>query len=802
MNSEELFSAIEANNAPANNHHNNLNSSNINNPIFQSSDDTELTDRRERLIILLLQQVCALSDPTHRSFIEHCIKLHQLGIINNLNFLQKDWLPNPNKLLSIVPLKKSISANSDAAVMARSSKKKSLLTNSAKSATTTLIELVASDSSSRSSSHSYAQKFIDSSLPNLDLVNGGEEILTPGSSIPSVLASIEGKANGPNDNMHSNSPAPDDLFESELSAFVRSLNQSSSRYSSDFIELERIGAGGFGSVYKALSKIDSCVYAVKKIIFNHSGFTPVEQRKIFREVRCLAKLNDRNIVRYFNAWLEPVWEGNQAVGAPPGNTSDESANNGLVLANKGRGLLREESCSDPVTASVSFGEATGDVRRKSLVLGENSANSSSFPYDFRSEFPENSEASSANHSFDQSHADRSENQRSQPIEITKPQLIKQQTPCFIEIMSNSPSLSNKLPSNPPGTTENISKPSPNAVELLSRSDFHSFASSNLRYKLCLYIQTQFCMGQTLLQYINQPSRASSSAVNMRIFAQIISALAHAHKLDIIHRDLKPANLFITTRSDINAQDIAELQRKGANFIDLSEVFVIKLGDFGLAVENIENQGNQRDLGGNKQGNGKVAVGTRSYAAPEQLCGAQSSAASDIYSAGIILFELYNKFGTQMERLQALSALRKGELSSGFVSKWPQESRIILSMCQDRPNQRPTAYELLNDSFVLQFAPKPRVIAPAENSTAPNPQANLLQLTYDAAKGSQESKTAENSNNSNELAMNRSFSSDHLNFNQFTKMQLIEKLQVAHKTIRQQDLIISDLSKQLTRPSDS
>src|SRR4051812_30268451 len=63
--------------------------------------DALIMDRRQRLILMLLQKVCSYSDPTPKLFLTNVVKLHELGVLSNLNFLQNDWLPNPNRLLSI-----------------------------------------------------------------------------------------------------------------------------------------------------------------------------------------------------------------------------------------------------------------------------------------------------------------------------------------------------------------------------------------------------------------------------------------------------------------------------------------------------------------------------------------------------------------------------------------------------------------------------------------------------------------------------------------------------------------------------
>ncbi|KYR00316.1 putative protein serine/threonine kinase [Tieghemostelium lacteum] len=75
-----------------------------------------------------------------------------------------------------------------------------------------------------------------------------------------------------------------------------------SRYEEDFCEVEKVGKGGYGSVYKVQNKLDGLYYALKKIPFKNT--TQVFLDKVLREVKTLASLNHRNIVRYHSAWLE------------------------------------------------------------------------------------------------------------------------------------------------------------------------------------------------------------------------------------------------------------------------------------------------------------------------------------------------------------------------------------------------------------------------------------------------------------------------------------------------------------------
>lgn len=71
------------------------------------------------------------------------------------------------------------------------------------------------------------------------------------------------------------------------------------------------------------------------------------------------------------------------------------------------------------------------------------------------------------------------------------------------------------------------------------------------------------------------------------------------------------------------------------------------------------------------------LGTMFYAAPEQkLSHGKYTAMVDIYSLGIVLFELYHKFQTYMERVEVLTNLQKGIVPSDFANQYPEIVRAF------------------------------------------------------------------------------------------------------------------------------
>ncbi|KAA8496457.1 putative serine/threonine-protein kinase ifkC [Porphyridium purpureum] len=89
------------------------------------------------------------------------------------------------------------------------------------------------------------------------------------------------------------------------SASLATSFQISSRFKDDFLVLQKLGAGGFGSVVKARNRLDGRVYAIKRIPLTEAE---LNDRTILREVMTLARLTHPNIVRYHQAWLERLDE--------------------------------------------------------------------------------------------------------------------------------------------------------------------------------------------------------------------------------------------------------------------------------------------------------------------------------------------------------------------------------------------------------------------------------------------------------------------------------------------------------------
>jgi hypothetical protein len=150
----------------------------------------------------------------------------------------------------------------------------------------------------------------------------------------------------------------------------------------------------------------------------------------------------------------------------------------------------------------------------------------------------------------------------------------------------------------------------------ARAEREALAARRLRHDRCVraydvghdsshvYIAYEYVAGRTLREAIR--AGAISDREGVEVAAQVLDALAHAHRAGIVHRDVKPANILV--------EDTDELS--------------VRLLDFGLA---------QFDGADTLTAVGDVP-GTLAYIAPERLAGSDASPQSDVWSVGVLLWE--------------------------------------------------------------------------------------------------------------------------------------------------------------------
>ncbi|KAJ8068821.1 hypothetical protein OCU04_002513 [Sclerotinia nivalis] len=195
------------------------------------------------------------------------------------------------------------------------------------------------------------------------------------------------------------------------------------------------------------------------------------------------------------------------------------------------------------------------------------------------------------------------------------------------------------------------------------------------FKTILYISMEYCEKRTLRDLIRRGLYENNEEI-WRLFRQILEGLAHIHSLNFVHRDLKPENIFIDGASNVKIGDLGLATRGQYSAVDKSSASAMQ---------------NSGDL--------TRSIGTFSYIAPEirsAVSGGPYTGKVDMYSLGVIFFEMCYTPLVGMERAQVIDGLRKETVLPANFDKVGKavQGDIILSLLNHNPKERPSSSELL------------------------------------------------------------------------------------------------------------
>ena len=184
-----------------------------------------------------------------------------------------------------------------------------------------------------------------------------------------------------------------------------------------------------------------------------------------------------------------------------------------------------------------------------------------------------------------------------------------------------------------------------------------------------YIVMELLEGSTLRDVLAKESPLETARA-VSLMLQISGAVAAAHDAGIIHRDLKPANIFVVQRPDVPA--------------------AVKVLDFGIAKIAVETIDEDDPKTLTYMG---AMIGTPRYMSPEQCIGKELTPAADVYSLGVILYEmLTGKMPFNGSTPLAIAVkhatqapLRPREIISSIPAALEE---VVLHALEKRPENRP------------------------------------------------------------------------------------------------------------------
>uniref|UniRef100_F6QTD0 Eukaryotic translation initiation factor 2-alpha kinase 3 n=1 Tax=Monodelphis domestica TaxID=13616 RepID=F6QTD0_MONDO len=487
-----------------------------------------------------------------------------------------------------------------------------------------------------------------------------------------------------------------------------------SRYLTDFEPIQCMGRGGFGVVFEARNKVDDCNYAIKRIRLPNRELA---REKVMREVKALAKLEHPGIVRYFNAWLEAppekwqekmdeLWLKDESTDWPLSSPSLMEAPSvkirrmdpfstkehiEIIAPSPQRrksfsvgisyGQESSESRFSPLEFSVtsngdvsSSADPAVNLRDSCLTdcgVGDDTMDGNDEGHSFElcpSEglpYRRSKDRTSSSIVFEDSGCDNTASKELRPVALRNGSQCAAQKLAQIQQSDWKFSSASPLSVSPPRPTTLSLDLTKNAAEKLQPSS----------PKVYLYIQMQLCRKENLKDWMNRRCALEDRerAVCLHIFLQIAEAVEFLHSKGLMHRDLKPSNIFFTMDD------------------------VVKVGDFGLVTamdQDEEEQTVLTPMPAYARHTGQV--GTKLYMSPEQIHGNTYSHKVDIFSLGLILFELLYPFSTQMERVKTLSDVRDLKFPPLFAQKYPQEYMMVRHMLSPSPTERPEATDIIEN----------------------------------------------------------------------------------------------------------
>ncbi|HKE56554.1 MAG TPA: serine/threonine-protein kinase [Pyrinomonadaceae bacterium] len=179
-----------------------------------------------------------------------------------------------------------------------------------------------------------------------------------------------------------------------------------------------------------------------------------------------------------------------------------------------------------------------------------------------------------------------------------------------------------------------------------------------------FIIMEFVEGETLSEALAQQGRFSFEQA-VRIATQVCDVLEEAHRLGIIHRDLKPSNIMLNERG----------------------VCVLDFGVAKVLASSAESTATHASTGSGK------LVGTPRYMSPEQCLGQRVGARSDLYSLGVLLYEMLAGRPPFVDPLQSALLVKQATASPPPLPRLRQDvprslALAVHTLLAKRPEDRP------------------------------------------------------------------------------------------------------------------
>src|SRR6202035_2878876 len=221
----------------------------------------------------------------------------------------------------------------------------------------------------------------------------------------------------------------------------------------------------------------------------------------------------------------------------------------------------------------------------------------------------------------------------------------------------------------------------------------------------MYLSMEYVDGEDLGSLLRRIGRLPADKA-LEIARKLCAGLAAAHEKGVLHRDLKPSNVMLDSRGQV------------------------LLTDFGLA-------GLADQISG-----AEVRNGTPQYMAPEQLAGKEVTERSDIYSLGLVFYEIFTgkrpfEASTLAELMRAQAEATPTSISTLVRDLDPAVERVVLRCLDPEPSRRPSSAlavaaglpggDPLQAALAAGETPSPEMVAAAGENEGTRPSVAIACL---------------------------------------------------------------------------
>ena len=414
------------------------------------------------------------------------------------------------------------------------------------------------------------------------------------------------------------------------------------RFLQFFNMADTLGRGGYGSVIKARYKLSDEIFAVKCIPIDNEDTA----YDLYRECKILSCIHHRFIVRYYTAWID--------------NVSEEAAQEIRSIFH----FDDNENLVDTITSALAYTSSrtinTNDYDTSSTLSLDNEPETQSYSYN-DTDFSDVVTFGSYNY------------------EGVSGSLNQDVAFSFDDVAFNNDDIIIFTNDNTAFNNDDSFVSHDYSEEEVEAEEEKSSINNDNSF---LFMQMEYCSGRSLDELFRDDQFFHDYTKQLTITTNILDGLQYLHKQGIIHRDMKPSNIFIDENGSA------------------------KIGDFGLSRKaNISsNEVNNFNLDDQARINEEATIGIQGsfpYIAPEVVKGFEYDTSSDMFSFGVILFEIFYHFSTLSERATILTQLiNEHRAPEVWALKYPDVAREVLSLLNSNPEKRPSASYLFSKFIPL------------------------------------------------------------------------------------------------------